>query len=42
MLLVNSRLDICFIVNTLSQFLVEPHQIHRIATKNLMAQSTML
>ena len=28
MFLVNSRPDICFIVNTLSQFMVEPHHIH--------------
>ena len=36
MLLVNSRPDICFIVNTLSQFMVEPHHIHWIAAKNLL------
>lgn len=36
MFLVNSRPDICFAVNTLSQFMVEPHHIHSIATKNLL------
>ena len=36
MFLVNSRLDICFAVNTLSQFMVEPHLIHWIAAKNLL------
>lgn len=36
MFLVNSRSDICFVVNTLSQFMVEPHHIHWIATKNLI------
>eukprot|EP00253_Pinus_taeda_P018993 PITA_18993 len=35
MFLVNSRLDICFVVNTLSQFMVEPHNIHWIFSKNL-------
>eukprot|EP00253_Pinus_taeda_P014448 PITA_14448 len=35
MFLVNSRLDIYFAVNTLSQFMVEPHHIRWIATKNL-------
>ena len=28
MFLVNSRRDICFVVNTLSQHMVEPHHIH--------------
>eukprot|EP00253_Pinus_taeda_P033822 PITA_33822 len=36
MFLVNSRLDISFAVNTLSQFVVEPHHIHWIAAKNLL------
>eukprot|EP00253_Pinus_taeda_P006796 PITA_06796 len=36
MFLVNSRPDICFAVNTLSQFMVEPHHIHWIAAKNLL------
>lgn len=35
MFLVNSRLDICFAVNTLNQFMVEPHPIRWIADKNL-------
>jgi len=34
MFLVNSCLDICFAVNTLSQFMFEPHHIHWIAAKN--------
>ena len=28
MYLVNTRLDICFVVNNLSQFMVEPRQEH--------------
>ena len=36
MFLVNSRPDICSAVNTLSQFMVELHHIHWIATKNLL------
>jgi hypothetical protein len=28
MYLVNTRLDICFVVNTLSQFMVEPRSVH--------------
>lgn len=28
MFLVNSRPDICFVVNTLSKYMVEPHHIH--------------
>lgn len=36
MFLVNSHLDICFAVNTLSQFMVEPHHIHWIVAKNLL------
>eukprot|EP00253_Pinus_taeda_P028793 PITA_28793 len=34
--LVNSRPDICFAVNTLSQHMVEPHHIHWIGAKNLL------
>eukprot|EP00253_Pinus_taeda_P027467 PITA_27467 len=34
MFLVNSPLDICFAVNTLSQFMVEPHHIHWITANN--------
>lgn len=36
MFLVNSHSDICFAVNTLSQFMVEAHHIHWIATKNFL------
>ena len=36
MFLVNSRPDLCFAVNTLSQYKVEPHHIHWIAAKNLL------
>ena len=43
--LVKSRLDICFAVNTLSQYMVETHHIHWIVAKNLLrylwAQSLM-
>ena len=45
MFFVNSRLDICFAVNTLIQHMVEPHHIHWIGAKSLLrylrAQSTM-
>lgn len=36
MVLVNSSPDICFSINTLSQYMVEPHHIHWIGTKNLL------
>ena len=36
MFLVNSCLDICFAVDTLSQYMVEPHHIHWIGAKNLL------
>eukprot|EP00253_Pinus_taeda_P029746 PITA_29746 len=36
MFLVNSRPDICFAVNTLIQYMVEPHHIHWIDAKNLL------
>eukprot|EP00253_Pinus_taeda_P027607 PITA_27607 len=36
MFLVNSRPDICFAVNTLSQCMGEPHHIHGIGAKNLL------
>jgi len=36
MFLVNSRPDICFAVNTLSQHMVEPHHTHWIGAKNLL------
>jgi hypothetical protein len=32
----NTRPDICFAVNTLSQFLVEPICVHLVATKHVM------
>ena len=36
MYLTNTRPDICFAVNTLSQFLVEPIRVHLVATKHVM------
>eukprot|EP00253_Pinus_taeda_P004278 PITA_04278 len=36
MFLVNSQPDICLAINTLSQFMVEPHHVHLVATKNLI------
>jgi hypothetical protein len=36
MYLTKTRPDICFVVNTLSQFLVEPIHIHLVATKHVM------
>jgi hypothetical protein len=36
MYLTNTRLDICFSVNTLSQFLVEPRHVHLVAAKYVM------
>jgi len=36
MYLTNTRQDICFSVNTLSQFLVEPKHVHLVATKHVM------
>eukprot|EP00253_Pinus_taeda_P030145 PITA_30145 len=36
MFLVNSRLNICFEMNTLSQFMVKPHHIDWVAAKNLL------
>ena len=36
MFLVNSRPDVCFAVNTLSQHMVDPHHIHWIGAKNLL------
>ena len=32
----NTRLDIFFVVNTLSQYLVKPRQVHLIAAKHVM------
>jgi hypothetical protein len=36
MYLMNTRLDICFSMNTLSQFLVEPRRVHLVAAKHVM------
>ena len=36
MYLVNTRLDICFVVNSLSQFMVEPKCVPQIATKHVL------
>eukprot|EP00253_Pinus_taeda_P004344 PITA_04344 len=34
--LVNTRPDICFAVNTLSQFMVEPRKVHWVAAKHIL------
>jgi hypothetical protein len=36
MYLTNTEPDICFAVNTLSQFLVEPRRVHLVAAKHVM------
>jgi hypothetical protein len=36
MYLVNSRTNICFVLNTLSQFMVDPRQVHWITTKHVL------
>jgi len=36
MYLKKTRLDICFVVNTLSQFLIEPRRVHLVAAKHVM------
>jgi hypothetical protein len=36
MCLKNTRPDICFVVNTLSQFLVEPRHVHLVVAKHVM------
>jgi hypothetical protein len=36
MYLTNTRLDICFVVNTLCQYLVEPRCVHLVATNHVM------
>ena len=35
MYLTNIRLDICFVVNTLSQYMAEPRHVHLVATKHV-------
>ena len=36
MFLVNPRLDICFVVNTLRQYMVEPHHSYWIGDKSIL------
>jgi hypothetical protein len=36
MYLTNTKPDICFVVNTLSQYLVEPRRVHLVAAKHVM------
>ena len=36
MYLMNTRPDICFAVNTLSKYMVEPRHVHLIATKHVL------
>ena len=36
MYLTNTRPNICFAVNTLSQYMVEPRHVHLVATKHVM------
>jgi len=36
MYLTNTRPDICFVVNTLSQYLVEPRSVHLVVAKHVM------
>jgi hypothetical protein len=36
MYLMNTRPDICFVVNTLSQYLVQPRRVHLVAAKHVM------
>jgi hypothetical protein len=36
MYLKNTKLDICFFMNTLSQFLVEPRHVHLVDAKHVM------
>ena len=36
MYLMNTRSDICFAVNTLSQYMVDPRQVHLVAAKHVL------
>ena len=36
MYMVNTRLDLCFAVNTLSQFMVEPRRVHWTVAKHIL------
>ena len=36
MYLTNTRPDICFVVNTLSEYMVDPIHVHLVATKHVM------
>ena len=36
MYLVNTRPDICFAVNTMSQFMCEPKRVHWVAAKHIL------
>ena len=36
MYLVNNRLDMSFVVNTLSQFMVEPKRVHWVSAKHVL------
>ena len=36
MYLVNTRPDLCFLVNTLSQFMVEPRSVHWVVAKHVL------
>jgi hypothetical protein len=36
MYLMNTRLDICFVMNTLSQYLVEPRRVHLVVAEHVM------
>jgi hypothetical protein len=36
MYLTNTRTDICFFMNTSSQFLIEPRHVHLVVTKHVM------
>jgi len=37
MYLVNTRSNICFAMNTLSQYMVEPRHVHLVATKHVLS-----